>query len=526
MPNVRTESFWVDSPILLFTDLNFVPLPSMTFVERFNSISRLVVILTLLILPFSNIISLFILIIGLAILIFLFPKLDKKENFITKETYIPKRNMRNKKGANFVEYYQPQCVKDTQQCVTNASNPCRLPALYEQLDYNKNFVSLNQRLVGGPAKRTMVPPVLVPPLVSSEWRESDLVIRSGINTQTNDDLASSGYYVTPDAKECTDECGQIACCGKDIAKELIESNYTPIEDVVDDLDTPVIEGYQPPPKIRKQTKSCPEPIPSYPSTYHYPYQQQNKKVEVTISPDEYSGEVLRADGYFPDQILNNNLPSNVAFGECEKAAEFNEYNNQTFTSSLQPGVYTRNEIIEPISSNIGISFTQQFEPVTCKKGHNSVTFIGHDPNLIEQPANNKQLLPYDREVHLADIYDPRFTGYGTSYRSYIEPVTGQPRFYYDDVDSYKRPNYISKSDVDFLPTSIATQAIPDSNYFNRQNKFSRTLAQEAFTDNTLTFRTEMQERLMRKANANLEQKRRFPKHTNDFNRGGMRGRRN
>ena len=32
---------------------------------------------------------------------------------------------------------------------------------------------------------------------------------------------------------------------------------------------------------------------------------------------------------------------------------------------IQPGVYTRNEIIEPVDSNIGISFTQQFEPTTC-----------------------------------------------------------------------------------------------------------------------------------------------------------------
>ena len=77
-----------------------------------------------------------------------------------------------------------------------------------------------------------------------------------------------------------------------------------------------------------------------------------------------------ADGYFPDQVLDDNLPSNISFGACPKDPEFKEYNKQTFTSTLQPGVYTRNQIQEPISSNIGISFTQQFEPVTCDKDCN------------------------------------------------------------------------------------------------------------------------------------------------------------
>ena len=65
--------------------------------------------------------------------------------------------------------------------------------------------------------------------------------------------------------------------------------------------------------------------------------------------------VLKSDGYFPEQIFENNLPSNVAFGKCAKAPEFNEYNKQLQTASLQPGVFTRNQIEEPISSNIGIS---------------------------------------------------------------------------------------------------------------------------------------------------------------------------
>ena len=47
------------------------------------------------------------------------------------------------------------------------------------------------------------------------------------------------------------------------------------------------------------------------------------------------------------------------------------------------------------------------------------------------------------EINQANIYDPRF-GYGTGYRSYIDETTGQPRFYYDDIDAITKPNYIVK----------------------------------------------------------------------------------
>ena len=124
-----------------------------------------------------------------------------------------------------------------------------------------------------------------------------------------------------------------------------------------------------------------------------------------------------------------------------------------------------------------------------KNDYNGVTFIGHDPNVIEIPyKKSEEILPYDRQTHLDDIYDPRFTGYGTSYRSYLEPVTGQTRFYYDDIDAYKRPNYLCRSKVDHIPSSISVQAIPNNDYFNSQNRYARTIANDAFMDDTMSFR--------------------------------------
>jgi len=232
--------------------------------------------------------------------------------------------------------------------------------------------------------------------------------------------------------------------------------------------------------------------------------------------------VLVTDGYYPEQVMDNNLPSNLNVGFCDKDAEFNEYNKQLYTSTLQPGVYTRNQIIEPISSNIGISFTQQFEPISCENDEYGTTFIGHDPNVMEIPHEKaEEIFPYDRQTHISDIYDPRHTGAGTSYRSYVEPMTGRVRYYYDDVDAHKRPSFLCRSNVDHIPSSIGVQAIPNDEYFNKQNRNARAIAGDAFLNDTLNFRTEMQERLMRKGNAVAAQARMYPKHTSATSNGSM-----
>ena len=479
-----------------------------------------------------------------------------------------------------IEYYEPgqQCRKETLTCSLNIPNPHRLPMEYAEPDYGPGFISANQQLAGPPSRRTMVPPVLVPPCWSSEWKENNLVVFPHINTETNEDLSRSGYIVTnPTKKECGDYCGETACCGEDVAELLNRSTFAPapflrertlkkpylrenfegtFEDSLEEAKEAKI-GKTIPARPQEVISSevreaaqigrveAPEGLPAWtgvgiesPYTvpnnelrkYKFPVRstgecprQRSDITELEYLPGDFPGGVLMSDGYFPQQVPENNLPSNRAYGACPKAEEFKEYNKQLHTVPIQPNVNTRNQIIEPISSNIGISFTQQFEPITCDKDCDGITFIGHDPNLQPNPEpSTEQRVPYDRQTHLSDIYDPRLTGYGTSYRSYVEPVTGQPRFYYDDVDAYKRPNYITKSNVDFLPSSLATQAIPNDEFFEVQNKNARAIANEAFMDNTINFRTDLQERLMRKANADIAQSRRFPKHTRSFNRGNMR----
>ena len=110
-----------------------------------------------------------------------------------------------------------------------------------------------------------------------------------------------------------------------------------------------------------------------------------------------------------------------------------------------------------------------------------------------------------------DIYDPRFTGYGTSYRSYYDDFVGQPRFYYDDIDAMRMPNYVVRSKVDHL--GFSDQYGPMNDNYGVNNDEMREMVNQSFLDNSLSFRNDLQERLMRKRNAELAYIRQFPKRT-------------
>ena len=175
-------------------------------------------------------------------------------------------------------------------------------------------------------------------------------------------------------------------------------------------------------------------------------------------------------------------------------AQNDYYRDNVLTQTIQPGVYQKTLVGEPINSMIGVSYQQQFLPTVVQQTPESIKFTQ---------------IPGDSQNY-SNIYDPRFTGYGASDRMYIEPMTGQPRFFYGDIDAIKMPNYITRNKIDSLP--FAPTYGPDVPLYNYADH--RQLANNAYHDSALVFRTEMQERLMRKRNAEMWQLREAPMYTN------------
>jgi len=273
------------------------------------------------------------------------------------------------------------------------------------------------------------------------------------------------------------------CQGRQIVSPVLVEDRIPIKSM------PVREGY-----TQREDYSTGEELPEYMPSQLMP---------------EQPGMMNTACGYNPEQ-LEVNLPSNMPVGNCQKSPALAGFNKNIFTQIVTPGVYTMNQINEPINSNIGISFQQQFEPVTCDIDENqNVHYLEHDPRVV-QPTSDDVVEEMENPRY-DNVYDPRFYGYGTSYRSYNEPTLGQTRFMYDDINAIRMPNYVVRSKIDHLPFADTYGPVEEgSEMGNVHNPHMRALVQDSWLRNSLQFRNDLTERRMRKINANQWQKRIAP----------------
>ncbi len=363
----------------------------------------------------------------------------------------------------------------------------------------ENYVSKNQALAGGPNPKTLIAPVVVPPPMDLQhWRANNLINHSHINTASQIDTYLSGYAVS----NC---CDNINTCLVDPRghNTLIENYENPYEyEGISDKCRPVRKIPQLPSCTPIQSPRVAMSNNNFVEHFELPYDKNLTNPTVRINQN---GLVNTECGYNPNQ-LKYNLPSNLSVGNCERQNEFTDYNNNLFTQNIQPDIFTKSEIIEPINSNIGISFTQQFKPTTYSIDEKGLTFTEHDPLLYNPPQSGQPM-----GITESDVYDPRFYGYGTSYRSYTDELTGQTRFYYDDINSIRMPNYVSRSNIDFAKYADTYGPLNNSNkYGNPNNSEIRALANDSFLTSSLQHRTELQERLLRKRNNEMWQLRKYP----------------
>jgi len=404
----------------------------------------------------------------------------------------------------------------------------KFPSYYNQqiekeiiIEPDQSFISSNQNLVGGANPKTKIRPVVAPPSHDWEyWRANDFVFPNSMNERSVQDYYSSGYYVDENiqcpkksklmvqTKETYTSPSQINP-RRELIKEKYNfnnssrsNNYFPISGEQDDNEP-----------IPNNCKTCKGgPYDLQPSSEKL-FKMENgdfKKFDENVPSDKRSsGDIDDACGY--DQTnLYYDLPSNYSSTNCQRRKDLKDLNGQVFTSTVVPSVYYKNQIIEPISSNIGISFTQQIPPrkVSYDKDGNKI-YTAMDPRVyspdLEEPVEELDVLSN------YNVTDPRTNGYGTSYRSYIDKLTGQPRFYYDDINAVRRPNYITRSDIDFLGTANSYGQIKENDEEVNITENIRKNAENSYLDNTIDFRNDMMVRLMRKRNAELWQVRMAPK---------------
>ncbi len=216
-----------------------------------------------------------------------------------------------------------------------------------------------------------------------------------------------------------------------------------------------------------------------------------------------------------------------------------------YLQSIQPNVFSYSDTTTPINNNIGISYTQE-QPIRVKdqiltQGQypydSAVLYHRIDPQLIRenQPKGRADELPtrspwsgeYSNyqtasgTVGYEDIYDPRFTSYSDGTRSYADINTGQILYYYSDIDSFRRPNFLLRNKIDVLNFRNPNDSI--STEYNREISLDdiKDQVESQFSADEISRREDLMERQMRKTNSQRWQSRIAPLMKNNYANSGM-----
>ena len=269
---------------------------------------------------------------------------------------------------------------------------------------NPEYTSLSQRLAGSANPKTFIAPVITPPIAALDyWRANNLVNHSAINAESQVEAYQSGYQT-------------ISCCPGQPDLLVPAKNPASYRVPLQTEDDFFQENFGSEHKYLVKSKIKTRPIPQVPchdQTYssrrprersspkgetkesfqtNMPFLKTDAPLKEIIVVPNQPGWVNTTCGYNPEQLFDAGLPTNLPAGNCPQDPTMKTYNDNLFTQTIQPGLYTRSEINEPINSNIGISFTQQFPPTTCKTNEltGEVEYTEHDPRIIE-PANCRAL---------------------------------------------------------------------------------------------------------------------------------------
>lgn len=477
-PFYKCQTTWLEDWRELFRIQDLFPDFHQDIPEQFNCITRIILFVTLLLYLFYGmnryVLILGVILIAMIILYFVFYKKIRgpmKENF--KQCF-PQQN---------IILYDSTKPNDTISISGMNNNPSLIDVksanfwCKPDIPLGDETASINQSLVGDANPKTKVMPVITPPIYDyNTWMPNDFIVPYKINDYKRQELYQNGYMSWEEPKSVCDA-----------SKKLFDTYGC----IASKNPVPVVSRGNNTTEIKENFSN-----PLY------------SDLDYNIAPTRMMRTEEMMDvscgGYNPENAKYN-YPVNMPPNQCMASPEMMEYNKNLYTIPMQPGVSTRSQVNQPDASmsNLGISFTQPRLPYACEMdSRGNVMFNEYDPNQYPSEYLLRGRDPFGKDIQRNEIYDPRLTGYGTSYRSYIDPMTGQPRFYYDDIEAHTQYNFISKNNIDhtlFAPNSGPYPGLPPTD--------SRQLANMNFTNDTLKRRTELQYNLMRK-NAHREWQRR------------------
>lgn len=209
---------------------------------------------------------------------------------------------------------------------------------------------------------------------------------------------------------------------------------------------------------------------------------------------------------------------------------FRQPERRLYLQDIQPKLYSFSMDQTPINSNIGITYNPQNAPIFLDQVQNNnmnmPLYTRIDPQLVrtdgtkgqintqplrsEYSANYSNYTPAAGSIDFENIYDPRFSSYGDPYRSYSDVNLGQVNYYYSDIDAYRQPNFLQRSNVEFVEYKTPqNQVWPE---YNRTASLDdmRPKAVSQYDADALFHRQDQMEHLMSKMNRESWQQRHMP----------------
>jgi hypothetical protein len=324
-----------------------------------------------------------------------------------------------------------------------------------------------KRLIGGVNPRTLIPPRFVPPITDiEEWGTDNYTLHSATNDYRSTDLFLSGYATLDDCK-CRGVCNCVKKWNKPLIKEGFNEN--------------ILSVNQPSSTIWSTSSKN---IPQFENSFNV------------------SGQL----GPLTSKV--NNSCRGTLMSDCggENLSQAIADHNYLSPYDVSEHRLTRPQILQ----NYGLS------KIPEKSVYTSIT-NGEDLMFIEQQRKNGLTSPYSTDYITGDepsmIYDPRMVGYSDSKRGYVDKVLGQPKFYYDDINAARAPNYITRNKIDIYSFGETTGRLKDPKNFKTCGDNNQ-LAVEEFHNSALQHRSDMMQSLMNKRNGEMWQLREFPISTN------------
>ena len=219
-----------------------------------------------------------------------------------------------------------------------------------------------------------------------------------------------------------------------------------------------------------------------------------------------------ASRLYDHNVINKfNNPSTIDIGNTGLTNDWESFNYNIDASDYE---IPDNGVNVCINESIGIVCGTRLLPSSSLLPSSQLLQLPQLPSSSQLPS---QLPSPDKrkcvDVTLGElIYDPRDTSYGPSYRHYIDNLTGQPRYFYDDIDAKKYPSYMTRNKIDHLSYAPQIGNVGDNeSLHNIRNK-----VHEQYDRNSLLYRSDMTKELVEKMNNRARQMEIAPLYNQQF----------